>query len=63
MRFTGIRLPLVAAFASMTVGLFVWATDRSYGDTVYVLPNPCLRQCRSLAHTSYQRRMSADRVI
>ncbi len=38
MRLTGIRLPLLAALACASVGLFVWATDRSYGDTVYVLP-------------------------
>jgi hypothetical protein len=38
MRFTGFRLPLLAAFASASVGLFVWATDRSYGDTLVVLP-------------------------
>ena len=38
MRLTGFRLPLVAAFASASVGLFVWATDRTYGDTFVVLP-------------------------
>jgi hypothetical protein len=38
MRFTGFRLPLLAAFASASVGLFVWATDRTYGDTLVVLP-------------------------
>ena len=38
MRFSGIRLALAAAFASATVGLFVWATERTYGDTVFVLP-------------------------
>ena len=38
MRFTGIRLPLLAAVASASVGLFVWATDRTYGETIFVLP-------------------------
>jgi Carboxypeptidase regulatory-like domain len=38
MRLTGFRLPLLAAFVSASVGLFVWATDRTYGDTLVVLP-------------------------
>jgi hypothetical protein len=38
MRFSGIRLPLLAAFASTSVGLLVWATDRTYGDTLFLLP-------------------------
>ena len=38
MRLTGLRLPLLAAVASASVGLFVWATDRTYGDTLVVLP-------------------------
>ena len=38
MRLTGFRLPLLAALASASVGLFVWATDRTYGDTLVVLP-------------------------
>ena len=38
MRFSGIRLPLLAASACASVGLFVWETDRTYGDTVYLLP-------------------------
>jgi hypothetical protein len=38
MRLSGIRLPLMAAVATASVGLFVWATDRSYGDTLFLLP-------------------------
>ncbi len=33
---------MLAAFASATVGLFVWATDRTYGDTVFYLPTSTL---------------------
>src|ERR1017187_4912316 len=38
MRFSGIRLPLLAAGVGASVGLSLWATDRSYGQAVYVYP-------------------------
>ena len=38
MRFTGIRLPLLAAVACASVGLSLSATDRSYGQAIYVYP-------------------------
>ena len=38
MRFQGIRLPLLAAVACASVGLSLLATDRSYGQALYVYP-------------------------
>jgi Carboxypeptidase regulatory-like domain len=38
MRFSGIRLPLLAAVACASVGLSLSATDRSYGQAIYVYP-------------------------
>ena len=60
MRLTGIRLPLLAALACASVGLFVWATDRTYGDTIYVS-----RRLHVLvsSHTSYPLRMCCRRVM
>ena len=38
MRFRGIRLPLLAAVLGASVGLSLLATDRSYGQALYVYP-------------------------
>lgn len=38
MRFRGIRLPLLAAALGASVGLSLLATDRSYGQVLYVYP-------------------------
>ena len=48
MRFTGIRLPLLAAVACASVGLSLSATDRSYGQAIYVYPTS-----RTILSTSY----------
>ena len=46
MRFTGIRLPLLAAVACASVGLSLSATDRSYGQAIYVYPTSRTYSCR-----------------
>jgi hypothetical protein len=48
MRLTGIRLPLLAAVACASVGLSLSATDRSYGQAIYVYP-----MSRTILSTSY----------